>query len=138
LPEPSRGEGFGLFAAIPKTDFILRTVELGCHHSSRARRREATSKTYRLPRFKNLTLRSGMLMHDASAFFSSATALTVISSGVDRRFLLPLRSCEVEGPSKEKSLCSPSSRNYNTVPFGRAAAGDFAAGSGACSSTRRA
>ena len=59
LPDPSRGEGFGLLADVSKTDFILRTVELGCHHSSRAQQTQATSKTYRLARFKNLTLWSG-------------------------------------------------------------------------------
>src|ERR1700732_4342028 len=73
LPEPSRGEGFGLRAERPRSDFILRTVELGCHHCSRAWRGEATAKTYRLARFKNLPIRAGAAKRSAKVVKSRRT-----------------------------------------------------------------
>jgi hypothetical protein len=143
LPEPARDECFGLLRDIPKKDFIWLTVDLGCHHCSRAQRREATAKTYRLARFKNLSMRAGAVHHKAFPFFFFAAAPpAVIASGTGRCFFCPLRCSEVVGAGNKKSLFpSPGrdrTRNYSTVPFGKLPAGDFAAGSGACSSTRRA
>jgi hypothetical protein len=111
-PAPSRGEGFGLLAETPKADFILRKILSGSHYFRRAIQIEATSKTYRLARFKNLPIRAG------------------VPRTLRRRpqFLSP------EGPYPDGTSRS----SYNTVPLGRAAAGGFAAGRGACSSTRRA
>ena len=68
LPEPARGECFGLLRDIPKKDFIWLTADLGCHHCSRAQRTEATAKTYRLARFKNLSIRAGAVNNKAFPF----------------------------------------------------------------------
>jgi hypothetical protein len=59
LADPPRGEGFGLLAETPKADFILLEVLPGSHYFRRAIQIEATSKTYRLARLKNLTIRAG-------------------------------------------------------------------------------
>ena len=60
FPEPSSGEGFGLVVDTPKNDFMMRIEELCPKYFRRARGIEATTKTYRFVRFKNLTARTGL------------------------------------------------------------------------------
>jgi hypothetical protein len=65
FPEPSRGEGFGLLVETPKIDFMSRTGQPCSKYFRRALRIEATAKTYRLARFKNLTSRTGLAKSEA-------------------------------------------------------------------------
>jgi hypothetical protein len=130
-PAPSRGEGFGLLAETPTADFILRKIWSGSHYFRRAIQIEATSKTYRLARFKNLPIRAGAArtLRRRSRFLR-ATQFS--------RSFLDKGAARLPGASKDRTRVRTSRSSYSTVPFGRAAAGDFAAGRGACSSTRRA
>jgi hypothetical protein len=128
LPEPSRGEGFGLLVGAFKKDFILRTMELGCHHSSRVLQTEATKKTYRLARFKNLPIRSGLAKRSSKLRTASENDefrfslyrhapqsglppnpplhLQSFPNGAGQLRFFPLRSGEALDARSEKSLFS--------------------------------
>ena len=77
MPEPSRGEGFGFLVEIPKIDFMSRAGEPCTKYFRRALPIEATPKTYRFARFKNLTFRAGEIKSGVKPLQVARTGATL-------------------------------------------------------------
>jgi hypothetical protein len=79
------------------------------------------------------------IMPPRVAHLPSASSRTVISNGAGQTLFFHIAAAKYSTRASEKPLFSVREclAIYKTVPFGKAA-GDFAAGKGACSSTLRA